>query len=73
VEITGVYTIYFFINSSQMEAPFIVTLEASTNIFGMNLIKKYKMKMDFLTITVCDLGIFSFAYTSHLVTFVLVR
>jgi hypothetical protein len=32
MEITGVYTIYFSIDGRQMEAPFIVTREATSNI-----------------------------------------
>jgi hypothetical protein len=38
MEITGLYTIYFLIVGRQMEAPFIVTPEASSNIIGMNVI-----------------------------------
>jgi hypothetical protein len=52
MEITGVFNIYFPINGTQMEAPFLVTPEASSNIFGMYVIKKYRPKMDFLTTTV---------------------
>jgi predicted aspartyl protease len=52
MEITGVYTIYFSIDGRQMEAPFIVTQEAASNIIGMNLIRTYKLKMDVLTRTV---------------------
>jgi hypothetical protein len=32
IKITGVYTIYFTIDGRQMEAPFIVTREATSNI-----------------------------------------
>jgi predicted aspartyl protease len=49
MEITGVYTIYFTIDGRQMEAPFIVTQEAASNILGMNVIRTYKLKMDVLT------------------------
>jgi hypothetical protein len=49
MEITGVYTIYFPIDRRQMEAPFIVTREATSNIIGMNVIRTYKLKMDVLT------------------------
>jgi hypothetical protein len=49
MEITGVYTIYFSIDGRQMEAPFIVTREATSNIIGMNMIRTYKLKMDALT------------------------
>jgi hypothetical protein len=49
IEITGVYTIYFSIDGRQMEAPFIVTQEATSNIIGMNVIRTYKLKMDVLT------------------------
>jgi predicted aspartyl protease len=49
MEITGVYTIYFSIDGRQMEAPFIVTREATSNILGMNVIRTYKLKMDVLT------------------------
>jgi hypothetical protein len=49
MEITGVYTIYFTIDGRQMEAPFIVTREATSNILGMNVIRTYKLKMDVLT------------------------
>jgi hypothetical protein len=49
IEITGVYTIYFTIDGRQMEAPFIVTREATSNILGMNVIRTYKLKMDVLT------------------------
>jgi hypothetical protein len=40
MEITGVYTIYFSIDGRQMEAPFIVTREATSNIIGMNVNQK---------------------------------
>jgi hypothetical protein len=40
MEITGVYTIYFSIYGRQMEAPFIVTREATSNIIGMNVNQK---------------------------------
>jgi predicted aspartyl protease len=46
MEITGVYTIYFSIDGRQMEAPFIVTQEATSNIIGMNVIRTYELKMD---------------------------
>jgi hypothetical protein len=49
MEITGVYTIYFSIDERQMEAPFIVTQEATSNIIGMNVIRTFKQKMDVLT------------------------
>jgi predicted aspartyl protease len=49
IEITGVYTIHFSINGRNMQAPFIVTKEATSNIIGMNVIKTYKLKMDVLT------------------------
>jgi hypothetical protein len=39
-------TIYFTINGKPMVAPFIVTPEASSNIVGMNVIRRYKLKMD---------------------------
>jgi hypothetical protein len=52
MEIRGVYTIHFSIERRDMEAPFIVTPEASSNIIGMNMIKTYKLKMDVLTATV---------------------
>jgi hypothetical protein len=52
MEITGVYTIHFSIDGRNMEAPFIVTREASSNIIGMNVIRTYKLKMDVLTTTV---------------------
>jgi hypothetical protein len=32
-----------------MQAPFIVTKEATSNIIGMNVIRTYKLKMDALT------------------------
>jgi hypothetical protein len=49
MEITGGYTIYFTIDGRQMEAPFIVRREATSNILGMNVIRTYKLKMDVLT------------------------
>jgi predicted aspartyl protease len=49
MEITGVYTMYFTINRRQMEAQFIVTREATSNILGMNVIRTYKLKMDIVT------------------------
>jgi predicted aspartyl protease len=49
METTGVYTIYFSIDGRQMEALFIVTREATSNILGMNVIRTYKLKMDVLT------------------------
>jgi hypothetical protein len=49
MEITGVYTIYFLIEERQMEAPFILTREAASNIIGRNVIRTYKLKMDVLT------------------------
>jgi predicted aspartyl protease len=49
MEITGLYTTYFTIDGRQMEAPFIVTREATSNILGMNVIRTYKLKMDVLT------------------------
>jgi hypothetical protein len=52
MEITGVYTINFLIDGRNMEAPFIVTPEASSNIIEMNVIRTYKLKMDVLTTTV---------------------
>jgi hypothetical protein len=52
MEITGVYTIYFSIDGRQMEATFIVTQEATSNIIGMNVIRTFKLKMDVLTTTV---------------------
>jgi predicted aspartyl protease len=52
MEITGVYTIYFSIDGRQMEASFIVTREATSNIIGMNVIRTYKLKMDVLTMRV---------------------
>jgi hypothetical protein len=52
MEITGVYTIHFLIDGRDMEAPFIVTPEASSNIIGMNVIRTYKLNMDVLTTTV---------------------
>jgi hypothetical protein len=55
MEITGVYTIHFPIDGRDMEAPFIVTPEASSNIIGMNVIRTYKLKMDVLTTTVTAL------------------
>jgi hypothetical protein len=55
MEITGVYIIYFTIDERQMEAPFIVTREATSNILGMNLIRTYKLKMDVLTTRVTAL------------------
>jgi predicted aspartyl protease len=48
VEITDVYTINFSIVGRNMEAPFIVTPEASSNIIGMNMIRTCKLKMDVL-------------------------
>jgi hypothetical protein len=48
MEKMGVYTIYFSIDGRQMEAPFIVTREANSNILGMNVIRTYKLKMDVL-------------------------
>jgi hypothetical protein len=38
-----------------MEAPFIVTREATSNIIGMNVIRTYKLKRDVLTTTVTAL------------------
>jgi predicted aspartyl protease len=55
MEITGVYTIHFSIDGRDMEAPFIVTPEASSNIIGVNVIRTYKLKMDVLTTTVTAL------------------
>jgi predicted aspartyl protease len=55
MEITGVYTIYFKIDGRQMETPFIVTWEATSNILGMNVIRTYKLKMDVLTTRVTAL------------------
>jgi predicted aspartyl protease len=55
MEITGVYTIDFSIDRRNMETPFIVTPEASSNIIGMNVIRTYKLKMDVLTTTVTAL------------------
>jgi hypothetical protein len=52
VEITGVYTTNFLIDGRDMEAPFIVMPEASSNFIGMNVIRTYKLKMDVLTRTV---------------------
>jgi hypothetical protein len=52
MEITGVYTIYFSIDGRQMEEPFIVTREATSNIIRMNVIRTYKLKKDVLTTTV---------------------
>jgi hypothetical protein len=49
MEITGVYTIHFSIDGRNMQAPFIVTKEATSNIIGMNVIRTYKLKMDVLT------------------------
>jgi hypothetical protein len=49
MEITGVYTIHFLKDGRNMQAPFIVTKEASSNIIGMNVIRTYKLKMDVLT------------------------
>jgi hypothetical protein len=49
MEITCVYTIYFSIDGRKMEAPFIVTREATSKIIGMNVIRTYKLKMDILT------------------------
>jgi hypothetical protein len=49
MEIMGVFTISFSIDGRQMEAPFIVTREATSNISGMNVIRTYKLKMDVLT------------------------
>jgi predicted aspartyl protease len=46
MKIMGVYTIHFLIDGRDMEAPFIVTPEASSNIIGMNVIRTYKLKMD---------------------------
>jgi hypothetical protein len=37
------------INGRNMQAPFIVTKEATSNIIGMNVIRTYKLKMDVLT------------------------
>jgi predicted aspartyl protease len=39
MEITEVYTIYFSIDGRQMEAPFIVTQEATSNIIRMKVIR----------------------------------
>jgi hypothetical protein len=39
MEIAGVFTIYFSIDGKQMEAPFIMTPEAGSNIIGMNVIR----------------------------------
>jgi hypothetical protein len=55
MEITGVYTIYFTIDRRQMEAPFIVRREATSNFLGMNVIRTYKLKMDVLTTRVTAL------------------
>jgi hypothetical protein len=55
MEITGVYTIYFTIDGRQMEAPFIVMQEATSNILGMSVIRTYKLKMDVLTTRVTAL------------------
>jgi predicted aspartyl protease len=55
MEITGVYTIHFSRDGRNMEAPFIVTTEASSNIIGMNVIRTYKLKMNMLTMTVTAL------------------
>jgi predicted aspartyl protease len=52
MEITGVYTIHFLIDGRNMQAPFIVTKEATSNIIGMNVIRTYKLKMDVLTMRV---------------------
>jgi hypothetical protein len=52
MEITGMYTIHFSIDGRDMEAPFIVRPETSSNINGMNVIRTYKRKMDVLTTTV---------------------
>jgi hypothetical protein len=52
MEITGLYNIFFSIDGRNMEAPLIVTLEASSNIIGMNVIRTYRLKMDVLTTTV---------------------
>jgi hypothetical protein len=52
MQITGVYSIHFLINVRNMQAPFIVTKEATSNIIGMNVIRTYKLKMDMLTIRV---------------------
>jgi hypothetical protein len=49
MEITGVYTIHFLIDGRNMQAPFIVTKEATSIIIGMNVIRTYKLKMDVLT------------------------
>jgi hypothetical protein len=49
MEITGVYTIHFSIDGRNMQAPFIVTKEATSNIIGMNVIRTCKLKMDVLT------------------------
>jgi hypothetical protein len=64
MEITGVYTIYFSIDGRQMEAPFIVTREATSNIIGINVIRTYKLKMDVLTRRVTA----SLAYVASLQT-----
>jgi hypothetical protein len=64
MEITGVYTIHFSIDGRNMEAPFIVTPDASSNINGMNVIRTYKLKMDVLTTTVTA----SFAHFASLQT-----
>jgi hypothetical protein len=52
MEITGVYTIYFSIDGRQMEAAFIMTREATSNIIRINVIRTYKLKMDILTMRV---------------------
>jgi predicted aspartyl protease len=52
MEITGVYTVHFSIDGRDMDEPFIVTPEASSNIIGMNVIRTYKLKMDVLSTTV---------------------
>jgi hypothetical protein len=49
MEITGVYTIHFLIDGRNMQAPFIGTKEATSNIIGMNMIRTYKLKMEALT------------------------
>jgi hypothetical protein len=49
MEITGIYTIHFLIDGRNMQAPFIVTKEATSNIIGINVIRTYKLKMDVLT------------------------
>jgi hypothetical protein len=43
------YTIHFSIDGRNMQAPFIVTKEATSNIIRMNVIRTYKLKMDMLT------------------------